>query len=402
MRFLTSGESHGQALIAIIEGFPAKLRIKKEDIDHELARRQMGYGRGGRMKVEKDQVEIISGLRQGMTIGSPISFRISNRDWPHWSQVMAPFEGNGQEEVEIKEDPVLNRLKAVVTAPRPGHADLNGALKYGFNDLRNIIERGSARETAARVGVGAFAKALLREFGILVGSYVLKIGTAGSATLSPLTIEEQKKVDESPVRALDPEKTEEMIKAIEHAKEEGETLGGVFAVYATGLPPGLGSHVHWDRRLDGRLAQAVMSIPGIKGVEFGLGYDLAKTPGSQAHDPIFYTPERGFFREKNNAGGVEGGMSNGEPLLLTAAMKPIPTLYRGLPSIDLKTLKPVRATVERSDLTAVPAAGVVAEAMVAWVLAEAFLEKFGGDSIPEIMRAWCHYQGGIRWKEELD
>ena len=395
MRFLTSGESHGQALVAIIEGFPAKLKVAKDDLDRELARRQMGYGRGGRMKIERDQVEILSGVRKGMTIGSPICLKISNRDWSNWSQAMAPFEQSGQEEVEIKADPVLRKVQTVVTAPRPGHADLRGALKYGFDDLRDIIERGSARETAARVGVGAFAKLLLTEFGINVGSYVIKIGTIGTEEAFPLTLEQQEQVDHSPVRALDPKVAVEMIKAIDQAKKDQETLGGIFVVYVTGLPPGLGSHVHWDRRLDGQLAQAVMSIPGIKGLEFGLGFKTAELPGSQAHDPIAYLPERGFFRSKNNAGGIEGGISNGEPILLKAVMKPIPTLYRGLPSVDLETLEQVRAGVERSDLTAVPAAGVVAEAMVAWILAEAFIEKFSGDSLPEIRRAFRSYQGGL-------
>lgn len=398
MRFLTSGESHGQALVAIIEGFPAKVRVTKEEIDHELARRQMGYGRGGRMKIEVDQVDILSGVRQGLTIGSPICLRIANRDWVNWAPFMAPFLRSTLDEVEIKEDPRLNKLPTVVTIPRPGHADLSGALKYGFTDLRNIIERGSARETAARVGVGAFAKLLLKEFGFRIGSYVLTIGKAGTGPVLPLTPAQQAQVDQSPVRAYDAETTAEMIRSIDQAQADQETLGGTFVVYATGLPPGLGSHVHWDRRLDGRLAQAVVSIPGVKGVEFGAGFNTAGLPGSETHDPITYSPENGFRRTKNNAGGIEGGMTNGEPLVLTAVMKPIPTLYQGLPSVDLETLEPVRAGAERSDLTAVPAAGVVAEAMVAWVLAEALLEKFSGDSLPEIKQAWAAYREGLGGK----
>ncbi|NLW56427.1 MAG: chorismate synthase [Firmicutes bacterium] len=398
MRFLTSGESHGQALVAVIEGFPAQVRITKEEIDRELARRQMGYGRGGRMKIESDQVEILSGVRQGLTIGSPICLQISNRDWVNWSSVMAPFHQSIPEEVVIKEDPRLPKLTTVVTVPRPGHADLSGALKYGFTDLRNIIERASARETSARVGVGAFAKQLLKEFGIRIGSYVLSIGKAGTGPVQPLTPDQQEQVDQSPVRAFPPEAAEEMIRMIDQARQNQETLGGTFVVYATGLLPGLGSHVHWDRRLDGRLAQAVMSIPAIKGVGFGAGFKTAAFPGSQVQDPITYSPEIGFRRTGNNAGGIEGGMTNGEPLVLTAVMKPIPTLYQGLPSVDLKTLEPTRAGAERSDLTAVPAAGVVAEAMVAWVLAEAVLEKFGGDSLPEIKQAWLGYREGLRGK----
>ncbi len=398
MRFLTSGESHGQALVAVIEGFPARVRIDKDEIDRELARRQMGYGRGGRMKIESDQVEILSGVRQGLTIGSPICLKIANRDWVNWAPVMEPFLQSIPEEVAIKEDPRLAKVAPVVTIPRPGHADLSGALKYGFTDLRNIIERASARETSARVGVGAIAKQLLKAFGIRIGSYVLSIGQAESGPVQPLTPEQQAEVDRSPVRVFPPEAAAAMINLIDQARQNQETLGGTFVVYATGLIPGLGSHVHWDRRLDGRLAQAVISIPGIKGVEFGAGFKTAALPGSQVHDPITYSPETGFRRTANRAGGLEGGITNGEPLLLTAVMKPIPTLYQGLPSIDLETLEPVRARAERSDLTAVPAAGVVAEAMVAWVLADALLEKFGGDSLPEMKQAWLAYQEGLRGK----
>lgn len=398
MRFLTAGESHGQALITVIEGFPAQVKIEEEFINRELSRRQKGYGRGGRMRIEGDKMEILSGVRRGRTLGAPISFKIANKDWENWSEVMSPFNEEVNRDVEIKADRRLSSVRAEVTAPRPGHADLPGALKYGFSDLRNIIERASARETAARVGVGAFARLFLAEFGVRIGSHVLQIGEAGHGEARALSPEEEKLVEESPLRCLDPKVTGEMVKAIDRAGAEGETLGGVFLVYAKGVPPGLGSHVHWDRRLDGRLAQAVISIPGIKGVEIGAGFAAARKAGSAVHDPIFYLPGRGFYRESNNAGGIEGGISNGESLILKAAMKPIPTLYKGLPTVDLKTREPVRAAVERSDLTAVPAAAVVAEAMVAWVLADSFLEKFGGDSLPAIKRAWKEYTEELEWK----
>jgi chorismate synthase len=420
LRFLTAGESHGRALAVVIEGFPALVAIGKEEIDRELSRRQQGYGRGGRMKIEKDRVEIISGLRHGKTLGSPIAFLIPNRDWQNWAVVMDPFLPGEDTEVELRtcaheaeqhlpkvpwaheEEQRLRRVPAEVTAPRPGHADLAGGLKYGFTDLRNVLERASARETAARVGAGAFARILLAQFGVVIGSHVLRIGTVSSGEdhNRALDEKEQEEVEKSPVRCLDPRAAAAMTDLIDKAREEGESLGGIFLVYAKGLPPGLGSHVHWDRRLDGRLAQAVMSIPGVKGVDFGLGFATASLAGSKVHDPIAYQAGRGFYRPTNNAGGLEGGISNGEPLLIRAAMKPIPTLYQGLPSVDLKTREPVRAAVERSDLTAVPAAGVVAEAMVAWVLAEAFLEKFSGDSLPEIKKAWAAYLEEIPWQPQ--
>lgn len=395
MRFLTAGESHGPALVAVIEGFPAKVRVTQEAIDRELARRQLGYGRGGRMKIERDQVEILSGVRSGLTIGSPICLRISNRDWTRWSSVMAPFAPPQAETVTLAADPLLAKVSTVVTTPRPGHADLSGAFKYGYTDLRNIIERASARETAARVGVGAFAKLLLEQFGIYIGSYVTQIGTAGDDAVLPLTPKEQAQVDQSPVRALNSELTGAMVEAIEVAKGRKETLGGIFVVYATGIPPGLGSHVHWDRRIDGQLAQAVMSIPGIKGVEFGAGFKAAALVGSQMHDGIGFDHKTGWQRLGNQAGGIEGGITNGEPLIMRAAMKPIPTLYQGLASVDLKTRQPQTAGAERSDLTAVPAAGIVAEAMIAWVLAVAFLEKFGGDTLPELKQAFRSYREGL-------
>lgn len=398
MRFLTAGESHGRALAVLIEGFPALVAIGKEGIDRELSRRQQGYGRGGRMKVEQDRVEIISGLRHGKTLGSPIAFLIPNRDWQNWAGVMDPFTPGEDAHVKLEKDRRLDRVRVEVTAPRPGHADLAGGIKYGFTDLRNVLERASARETAARVGAGAFVKVLLAQFGVVIGSHVLRIGTVFSGENRALDREEQEMVEKSPVRCLDPQIAAAMMELIDKARNEGESLGGIFLVYAKGIPPGLGSHVHWDRRLDGRLARAIMSIPGVKGVEFGLGFAAAALGGSKVHDPIEYRTGGGFHRPTNNAGGIEGGISNGEPLIMRAAMKPIPTLYQGLPSVDLKTRRPVRAAAERSDLTAVPAAGVVGEAMVAWTLAEAFVEKFGGDSLPEMKKAWNAYLEEIPWQ----
>lgn len=408
VRFLTAGESHGPGLTAVIEGFPALVEVGQEQINRELQRRQKGYGRGGRMKVEKDEALIVSGVRNGRTLGTPITIQIKNRDWANWAAVMSPLgdrdvaEGiGGEAQVKIEADERLTTVKPEVTAPRPGHADLSGALKYGFTDLRNVLERASARETAARVGAGAFAKILLAKFGVHVGSHVLQIGKVQGGKARALSAQEQKTVEESLFRCSDPDANLEMKKEVDLAGKRGESLGGIFVIYATGVTPGLGSHVHWDRRLDGLLSQAVMSIPGIKGVEFGLGFAGAGIPGSAAHDPIYYGPERGYYRKTNNAGGLEGGMTNGEPLLIKAAMKPIPTLYNGLTTIDLRTGQQVKAAVERSDLTAVPAAGVVAEAMVAWVLADAYLQKFGGDSFPEIRAAWQRYTEMIKWRPEI-
>ncbi|HEY8344849.1 MAG TPA: chorismate synthase [Bacillota bacterium] len=407
MRFITAGESHGPGLTAVIEGYPALVEVEPEQINRELQRRQKGYGRGGRMKVEKDEVIIVSGVRKGRTLGSPITIQIKNRDWANWAAVMSPVadangtgEMGGETRVRIEADQRLATVQSEVTAPRPGHADLSGALKYGFSDLRNVLERASARETAVRVGVGAFAKILLARFGVFIGSHVLQIGKVRGGEPRVLTAREQRAVDETLFRCSDPAADQEMKKEVDLAAKQGESLGGIFVVYATGVVPGLGSHVHWDRRLDGLLAQGIMSIPGIKGLEFGLGFAGAGMPGSVAHDPIYYTPERGYYRKTNHAGGLEGGMTNGEPLLIRVAMKPIPTLYNGLPTVDLRTGQQVKAAVERSDLTAVPAAGVVAEAMVAWVLADAYLQKFGGDSLPEIHAAWQRYTEMIKWRPE--
>jgi len=407
VRFITAGESHGPGLTAVIEGYPALVEVEQEQINRELQRRQKGYGRGGRMKVEKDEVIFISGIRKGRTLGSPITIQIKNRDWANWAAVMSPLadvngrrEKDGETRVRIEADQRLTTVQSEVTAPRPGHADLSGALKYGFSDLRNVLERASARETAVRVGVGAFAKILLARFGVFIGSHVLQIGRVCGGEPRVLSAREQQVVDETLFRCSDPAANQEMKKEVDLAAKQGESLGGIFTVYATGVVPGLGSHVHWDRRLDGLLAQAIISIPGIKGLEFGLGFVGAGMPGSAVHDPIYYTPERGYYRKTNHAGGLEGGMTNGEPLMIKVAMKPIPTLYNGLPTVDLCSGQQVTAAVERSDLTAVPAAAVVAEAMVAWVLADAYLQKFGGDSLPEIHAAWQRYTEMIKWRPE--
>jgi chorismate synthase len=371
LRFLNAGESHGPALTAIIEGYPSNVKITRDRINKELARRQKGYGRGGRMKIEKDTVEILSGVRFGITLGSPITLMVRNKDWENWTDIMA-----------IEGDPIN---KKQILEPRPGHADLAGGIKYGFYDLRNILERASARETTTRVAVGALCKILLEDIGIKIGSYVLSIG--------------EKKIDKSEIESMSYEdrfnnaenselrlpilgKDEEFKEYIDKAKEDGESLGGIFEVYALNVPVGLGSYSQWDTRLDGKIAQAIMSIQAIKGVEIGEGFNLAYLPGSQAHDEIFYSKERGFYRKTNRAGGLEGGMTNGEPIIVRAAMKPIPTLMRhkSLQSVNVITKEPFDAAKERSDITAVPAAAVVAESMLAFVLAREILEKFGSDN----------------------
>jgi len=381
LRFLNAGESHGPALTAIIEGLPSNLRVSSKYINKELARRQKGYGRGGRMKIEKDRIEILSGVRFGYTLGSPITLMIKNKDWENWKDIMA-VEGKPTEKREI-------------VHPRPGHADLVGGIKYGFKDLRNILERASARETTTRVAVGAVCKQLLEDIGIKIGSYVVSIGELSVKELiQVMSLEERfKKAEESEVRIPVPEEDEKFKKLIDLAKEEGESLGGVFEVFATGIPIGLGSYVQWDRRLDGKIAQAMMSIQAIKGVEIGEGFELAKKFGSQAHDEIFYEEEKGFYHKTNRAGGLEGGVTNGEPIVVRVAMKPIPTLMRkkSLHSVDVKTKQPFLAAKERSDVTAVPAAAVVGEAMLAYVLADAILEKFGNDNWVEIKKRVMDY-----------
>jgi chorismate synthase len=379
-RFLTAGESHGEALTAIIEGLPAGLPLSEADIDADLARRQRGYGRGGRMKIERDHAHISAGVRWGMTLGSPLTLTIQNRDWENWKDTMAVG------------DPPAGASAKAVTRPRPGHADLAGAMKYGHRDIRNVLERSSARETTARVAVAGVARRLLREFGITILSHVTEIGGVRIGPLALPWEEIAQRAEASEVRCADPEAERAMIEAIDAAKGKGDTLGGVFEVVAIGCPVGLGSYVHWDRKLDGRLAQAFCSIHAIKGAEVGMGFEAARRPGSEVHDEILFDAVGGFTRGTNSAGGLEGGVTNGQPVVVRAAMKPISTLRRPLRSVDLETKEAVEAVVERSDVCAVPAAGVVGEAMMAIVLAEAFLAKFGGDSLDEIRRNYRAYQ----------
>jgi len=376
LRYLTAGESHGKALTAIIEGLPAGLELDVQRINEKLRRRQGGYGRGGRMDIESDHVEFIAGLRGAVTLGSPLALVISNRDWEHWQETMHPLQRQ-------------NEVKRAVTGPRPGHADLAGGIKYRHKDLRNVLERASARETAARVAVGAVAQELLGAFGIKVQGQVVAVGSV--KVEAPVGIVDAGLLYGSPFYCPDPQAAEGMKALIDEARRRGDTLGGVFQVVAEGVPPGLGSHVHWDRRLDGRLAQAVMSIPAVKGVEIGLGFASAVLPGSQAHDAIDYLAGRGFCRRTNRAGGLEGGITNGENLVIRGAMKPIPTLLSPLDSVDVASKERTRAAVERSDVCAVPAAAVVAEAAVAWVLAAALLEKFGGDHLEETLQNYRNY-----------
>ncbi|MBI3398051.1 MAG: chorismate synthase [Deltaproteobacteria bacterium] len=406
LRYLTAGESHGKSLTSIIEGVPANLNLAEGDINKELIRRQIGYGRGGRMVIEKDRVEITSGVRLGKTMGSPIAMVIKNKDWENWEEIMnrgAGGKGKGARGEEV-------------TRPRPGHADLAGALKYGHYDIRNILERSSARETAARVAVGAVCKRFLDEFGIKVMSWVVGIG--GVEVSSKFKVQSSKLEDiffnaeASDVRCPDKKISERMRKAIDMARKNGDSLGGIFEIAVTGVPPGLGSHVQWDRKLDARLSLALMSIQAIKGVEIGMGFGVAESFGSEVHDEIFYRSQKSevrsqkenlfwpieprFYRKTNNAGGIEGGMSNGEPIILRAAMKPIPTLYKPLRSVDIKTKKQFQASVERSDICAVPAASVIGEAVVAFEIANVFIDKFGGDSVDEIKRNYRGYLEYLR------
>lgn len=379
LRFLTSGESHGPGLTAIIEGLPAGLPLSAEAINIHLARRQGGYGRGGRMKIEKDEVIIRSGVRHGLTIGSPITLEINNRDWQNWQIKMSitPVE----EEVEL------------VTLPRPGHADFAGVIKYGHQDIRNVIERSSARETAARVAVGAVCAALLKEFGVAIHSHVLSIGPVGTRNLGLSAIHQHftsnywEEVETSPVRCGEKELSAQMIAYIQECKTRAETCGGVFEAVAMGVPIGLGSYSQWDRRLSTKIAQVMMSIPSVKGVEIGNGFECSTLPGSQVHDVMYQAENRTWQRRTNNAGGIEGGMSDGQPIVVRAAVKPIASLAHPLPTVDIHTRENVaQGRYERSDVCVVPAAGVVGEAMLAIALTEAWLEKFGGDSLDE-MRA---------------
>jgi len=383
LRFLTAGESHGKGLVTILEGIPANLELSPEDINRELARRQKGYGRGGRMKIEKDRVDIIAGVRFGKTIGSPIAMAIWNRDYENWKERMA-IEGEPPEGYRP------------FTKPRPGHADLAGGVKYNQRDLRNILERSSARETAARVAVGAVCKKLLSEFGIKIGSYVKVLGGYKVKDM-PLDLwSRHLKAEQSEVRIPNPLEDSYVKAIIDKAKEKGETLGGIIEVFALNVPPGLGSHIQWDRRLDGRIAQAMMSIQAIKGVEIGKGFETGFLPGGKVMDEIGWSEEKGFFRYTNRLGGTEGGITNGEPIVVRIAMKPIPTLMSPLRSVDIETKEPVKAMRERSDVTAVPAASVVAEAMLAIVLADALLEKLGGDFMEELKERFNLYMEHIR------
>jgi chorismate synthase len=389
LRFLTAGESHGELLMGIIEGMPAGLLIRVTDIDRDLVRRQGGYGRGNRMKIEKDSVKIYSGVRWGRTLGSPIGLMIRNKDWENWRDRMSP-------------DPMFLNSAAPVTRPRPGHADLAGALKYGTSDIRNILERSSARETAMRVAAGAVAKRLLEEFGIEVISHVLSIGGVYAKVPKTSMKEIKKRAEASELRCSDPEAEKRMIQKIDAAKAAGDSLGGVFEVVVKNAPPGLGSHVQGDRKLDGKLAAALMSIQAIKGVEVGAGFGVANHPGSLVHDEIFWSRKDGFFRKTNMAGGIEGGISNGENIVLRAAMKPIPTLMKPLRSVDIESKKPFKASVERSDVCAVPAAAVVAEAVVAFEMASAMIEKFSGDSIEEMKRNFHAYEKHLKARMEVE
>jgi chorismate synthase len=387
-RFVTAGESHGPGLTAIVEGLPAGLALRPEDIDADLARRQLGHGRGGRMKIEKDRAQVTAGVRHGRTLGSPVSMWVENRDYQNWEERMNPWPVDG----EVDE----------VHLPRPGHADLAGIQKFGHSDVRNVLERASARETAARVAAGGLAKAFLRAVGVEVRSHVTRIGTVTSSGSDPspraLTPSDFEGVDESPVRSLDADASQAMVAEIDAARKANESLGGEFEVIAFGLVPGIGSHVSWEERLDGRLAQAIMSIQALKGVGIGDGFALAGRVGSQAHDEIFWSEEHGYNRETNRAGGLEGGMTTGDPLVVTGAMKPLPTLTKPLRSVDTETKEPAQALRERTDSCTVPAAGVVGEAMVALVLAAAYREKFAGDHMDDVRSALAAYRQRIGWR----
>jgi chorismate synthase len=382
LSFHTAGESHGPALIALVEGMPAGVPLLAADVDRELARRQQGYGRGRRMVIESDRVEFLGGVRAGETLGSPVAMLVRNKDWKNWEAIMDP--------APRPEDDTPEGRKRQVTRVRPGHADLTGLLKYDREDARDILERASARETTARVAAGALAKRLLAECGVAIGSHLIHLGGIEARVADPIPRDLNAAADGSALRCLDPDAEARMIERIDAAASEGNTLGGICEVVATGLPVGLGAHVSWDRKLDGRLAQAICSIPAVKGVEMGMGFEAARRTGAEVHDriePAPGDPRRGNVRRlTNRAGGLEGGMTTGEPLVLHVAMKPISTLMQPLQTVDVKTGAKAEAAAERSDVTAVPAMGVIAEAMTALVLADALLEKFGGDSLGELRR----------------
>lgn len=384
LRYLTAGESHGQALVVILEGIPSGLKLKKDCINKQLRRRQGGYGRGERMRIEKDEARIISGVRRGKTLGSPISLSIPNLDWKNWEGVM-----------EVDE-PQEGDSSPPFTRPRPGHADLVGGIKYNFSDLRNVLERASARETAARVAAGAVCRRLLGEFGVRVFSRVTQIGKEKDKSNWQKAVKNYDKVEESPLRCANPRGEKRMVELIDEAKRRGDTLGGIFEVIAMGLPPGLGTYIQWDLKLDARLAFVLMSIQAIVGVQIGMGFEGASSFGSEVQDEIAYDKKRGFYRLSNRAGGIEGGMSTGEPLVMRAAMKPISTLARPLRSVDIVSKKEVRAAKERSDICAVPAASVIGEATCIIEIARAMREKFGGDSLEEMRKNFLSYLEYVR------
>jgi chorismate synthase len=388
LRLITAGESHGPGLTCIVEGLPAGLTLAAEEINGDMARRQLGHGRGGRMKIERDGAEITAGVRHGRTLGGPIALQVANRDYANWQERMNPW-------------PVSDPAHPVpeVHLPRPGHADLVGTQKYKQSDVRNILERASARETAARVAGGALCKAFLRALGVEVYSHVIQIASVHAPDPGrQLTAADFAAVDSSPVRCLDADASKAMVREIDALRKANESLGGVFEVQAFGLLPGLGSHVSWEERLDGRLAMAICSIQALKGVAIGDGFTVAGLPGSQAHDEIFYSEEQGYFRETNRSGGLEGGMTTGCPLVVRGAMKPLPTLTKPLRSVDTATHAPAQALRERTDSCTVPAAGVVGEAMVALVLADAYRRKFGGDHIDDVLQAVRAYEERIGWR----
>lgn len=380
LRYLTAGETHGKCLIAIIEGVPSNVYIDIEKINKQLALRQSGYGRGGRMQIEKDTVEILSGIRDKKTLGSPITLKIQNKDWENWKHIMCDGE-------------IIH--ERVVSKPRPGHADLTGALKYHHYDIRNVLERASARETAIRVAVGSLICQFIENFDISIMSHVVEIGHIKSCASWQDTHFSQN-IKNSQLRCADTTAEKKMIEYIDEMKKQGDSVGGIFEVIVTGLPAGLGSYVHWDRKLDAKIAASLMSIQAIKGVEFGLGFNSARLPGSKVHDEIFWSEQQGYFRKTNHAGGIEGGMTNGEPLIVRAAMKPIPTLYKPLKSVDIITKESYEASIERSDICAVPAASIVGETTVAWEVASSLIEKFGGDSLQEIQDNYRNYRKSIQ------
>ena len=385
LRLTTAGESHGPGLTCIVEGLPAGLEVRPQDLNEDMARRQLGHGRGGRMKIERDTAEVTGGIRHGRTLGGPIALQVANRDYANWEERMSPW-------------PVADAV-AEVHLPRPGHADLVGTQKYKQSDVRNILERASARETAARVAGGALCKAFLRALGVSVHSHVLQIASVHAPDREqPLSAEDFAQVDSSPVRCLDAQASTRMVREIDELRKANESLGGVFEVQAFGLVPGLGSHVSWEERLDGRLAMAICSIQAIKGVSIGDGFRIAGLPGSAAHDEIFFSEEHGYQRQTNRAGGLEGGMTTGCPLIVRGAMKPLPTLTKPLRSVDIDTHEPAQALRERTDSCTVPAAGVVGEAMVALVLADAYRAKFGGDHIDDVLGAVGAYEERIGWR----